>query len=64
MVIFLNKQQGPGINSQSASIEFVEIQNEEIESVQEVIEFTKRYQERLAKPIEEGEDGKKIQIGQ
>jgi hypothetical protein len=62
ITIFLNNQQGSGINSQSASIEFEEIKNVEIKSVQEVIEFTKRHQERLAKPIEEGEDGKKIQI--
>ncbi len=62
ITILLNKQQGSIFNSQSASIEFEEMPYEEVPSVQEVIEFTKRYQERLAKPIEEGDDGKKIRI--
>ena len=64
IMVLLDQRQTSNVNGPSAFIEFEEIQNEEIQAVKEVIEFTKRHQERLAKPIAEGEDGKKIQIAE
>lgn len=64
ITVLLDQKPTSNVNGPSAFIEFEEIQNEEFQSVKEVIEFTKRHQERLAKPIEEGEDGKEIKIAQ
>lgn len=50
------------VKGQHASVQFEEIQAGNAESVKEVMEFTRRHQERLSKPIAEGEDGKKLLI--
>lgn len=62
ITVLVDNKQNSNLNGPQASIEFEEIQNEEVKSVQEVIEFTRQHQERLAKPISEGDAGKEFQV--
>jgi hypothetical protein len=51
--------------NQQASIHFEDIKTtDNAENVMEVVEFTRRHKERLARPIAEGDEDKKLQISQ
>lgn len=50
--------------SPQASIQFEEIHSDSDEQVVQVIEFTRKHHDRLAKPISEGDETKKLHIAQ